>query len=662
MTKAYYQSLLLTLILGWFPIIGIAQITPHEAIAQMQKGINLGNTHEPPTEAGWNNPRAEEYYFDLYKEAGFQCVRIPVRWDNYTGKTHPYKVSASWLNRIEEVADWGLERDLFIVINSHHDNWIKEEYTNANKERFDSIWSQISTHFKDKSEKLIFEVLNEPHGLSKAQNDDMHARILSIIRKTNPTRLVIFQGHNWGGSEELLTAAIPNDDYLIGSFHSYDPWPFGLEGTGSFGGNADYRELENKFIEVHDWSVENNIPVFLGEFGANKKGDYVSRMRLYRAYVELSQKYGFAPVAWDDGGNFGIMQRQARDWNEVKDILIYTTEKAPDPRCDVYQDSLIRVRWQKNPNDHDSIFVQRKTGTELHFKTIAALKPDTASFFDVKPAMSKYYDYRIIAHYADTTDIYSQPFRVFFPTWIKPVKKPYHDTLMVVPGIIEAEDFDYGGEGLSYHETDEINIAGDYRPNEAVDIYDRLGNGFHIGNNVPGEWYEYSVNVTAEGWYDITFNIASLMGGGTFQLTADTVVSEIIVAPNSSSALYTKPVTTRMYLYAGEQIIRFTVLSNPGFNFDNVQFELVTGIGQFNRNSKKSFQIYQNSDKKLIIKQVENKPIERINLYTITGKLISVKYPSGSEINIQTNHLPKGIYIINLVSEGKKETYKAVIN
>ena len=55
----------------------MAQVTPHDAIAQMRKGINLGNTLEPPYEEGWNNPKAEEYYFDLYKEAGFNTVRIP---------------------------------------------------------------------------------------------------------------------------------------------------------------------------------------------------------------------------------------------------------------------------------------------------------------------------------------------------------------------------------------------------------------------------------------------------------------------------------------------------------------------------------------------------------------------------------------------------------
>jgi hypothetical protein len=47
-------------------------------------------------------------------------------------------------------------------------------------------------------------------------------------------------------------------------------------------------------------------------------------MRHYRAYVEFSLKYGFAYAAWDDGGNFRIMERQQNDWNELKDILLHT--------------------------------------------------------------------------------------------------------------------------------------------------------------------------------------------------------------------------------------------------------------------------------------------------------------------------------------------------
>ncbi|MFT4606018.1 MAG: aryl-phospho-beta-D-glucosidase BglC (GH1 family), partial [Rhodothermales bacterium] len=62
--------------------LACAQLTPEAAASLMGRGINMGNTLEPPYEAAWNNPVAEEYYFDDYVEAGFQTVRLPVRWDN----------------------------------------------------------------------------------------------------------------------------------------------------------------------------------------------------------------------------------------------------------------------------------------------------------------------------------------------------------------------------------------------------------------------------------------------------------------------------------------------------------------------------------------------------------------------------------------------------
>lgn len=638
-----------------------AQIRPWEAIAQMQKGINLGNTHEPPTEAGWNNPKAEEYYFDMYKEAGFQCVRIPVRWDNYTGKTPPYTISKAWLDRIEQVVDWGLERDLFIVLNSHHDDWIKDNYSEANKERFDSIWSQISVRFRNKSEKLIFEVLNEPHGLSKSQNDDMHARIISIIRKTNPTRLIIFQGHNWGGSDELITAAIPNDNYVIGSFHSYDPYLFGLEGQGTWGTAGDYAVLENKFKSVKNWSDTHNIPVFLGEFGAVRSCDYNSRMKHYRAYVEFAQKYGFAAVAWDDGGNFRILERQQKAWDEVKDILIHTNADAPNPYARVFQDSIVKITWNNRVTNHDSIIIQRRPGTQRVYKNIAVLKPDTTLFYDIKPAMNQYYSYRVLAHYNDSIDLYSQPFQVFFPAWTKPVRTPFHGNPLTIPGIIEAEDFDKGGEGFTYHDADETNIAGDYRPDEPVDIYDRLGDGFHIGNAIAGEWYEYSVNVETEGTYEITFHLASLYGGGTFQISVDSLKSEELTAPACYSWLNTKPVSTSMYLPEGRHIVRFTVLSDPLFNFDKMVFDLKTGVNRITGRQKPII-AYQNNQGALIIKQDYDQNPDMLKVFSATGGLIkSIVHPD-KITEIPAYLTPPGLYIIQSITNKQRQTQKIILH
>jgi hypothetical protein len=644
-----------------FTKLGYTQITPHEAITQMKKGINLGNTHEPPTEAGWNNPKAEEYYFDLYKEAGFDCVRIPVRWDNYTSKTPPYKITDYWLNRIEQVVDWGLERDLFIVINAHHEEWIKSDYSETNKARFDSIWAQIAERFKNKSEKLLFEIINEPYGLNKTQNDDLHARVLSVIRKTNPTRLVIFQGHNWGGSDELITAAIPDDDYLIGSFHSYDPYLFGLEGEGTWGSAADYNELDRKFKAVSDWSVANDIPVFLGEFGAINSGDYNSRMRHYRAYLELSYKYGFTPVAWDDGGNFRIMERQQKDWNEIKDILIYTSAKSPKPFAVVYQDSIIQVSWAIYTSNHDSIIVQQKLGTQPHFSNVAVLASNITTLNIEKPESNKYYDFRIIAHYNDTTDLYSQPVRVFFPEWTRPVRAPFNDTLHVIPGIIEAEDFDKGGEGFTYHDSNKLNLAGQYRPDEGVDIYDRLGEGYHVGNTLAGEWLEYSVNILTEGWYNVSAHIATYNGGGKFQIDVDTISSGPITVKASNSPLNTLPNSTKMYLYSGKQIMRFTILETPSFNIDKIEFELATNTMPLISQQTLGFTVYQNKTKALVIQQKPGTELHQLSVYNLNGKLIkSILKPKISE-KISGDEFIPGLYIVRGISKRKQFSEKIII-
>ncbi|MCK4748812.1 MAG: cellulase family glycosylhydrolase, partial [Bacteroidales bacterium] len=401
----------------------------------------------------------------------FDVVRIPVRWDKHTGNNAPFNVDKTWMDRVEEVVDWGLERDLFIIINAHHDNWIKDNYNNATyRARFDSIWSQIALRFRNKSEKLIFEVLNEPHGLTKAQNDEMHQRILNIIRRTNPTRLVVFQGNGWGSAEDLLEAAIPDDDYLIGSFHSYDPWPFGLEGTGPFG-PAEINALKRKFADVKEWSLSNDIPVLLGEFGCNKEADYNLRMKHYFTYTELAAEHGFTPCAWDDGGTFRIMERQTSGWNEIKDILIHSTSDAPGgPSISLLQDTIIQLKWTNRVTDHDSIIIERKTSLS-GFSKYAVLPPDSTRVLDVSPFPKLYYHYRIIANYTDTADLYSYPVRIFMPEYVQPERGLFLGEPQPIPGIIEAEDFDLGGEGIAYHDAESLNIAGEYRPDEGVDIY-----------------------------------------------------------------------------------------------------------------------------------------------------------------------------------------------
>ncbi len=644
-----------------------AQITPWEAVPLMQKGINLGNTLEPPHEGDWGNPLTQEYYFDMYKAAGFQTVRIPVRWDEHTQTIPPYHVDDTWMNRVEQIVDWGLSRGLFIVINAHHEEWIKANYDNAGyRARFDSIWSQIAVRFRDKSDRLFFEIINEPYGLTKAQNDDLHQRVLSIIRQTNPTRIVIFQGHNWGGSDELVTAAIPDDHYIMGSFHSYDPYLFGLEGQGTWGSTGDYSILRNKFITVKNWSDANHIPVFLGEFGAVKKADYNSRMRHYRAYVEYAQIYGFISCAWDDGGDFRIMERQARTWNELKDILVHTTPESPViQNLAVYQDTLLRLTWSNPVSDYDSILIQRRT-EYTNYTNIDELPGDTTSFTDHNLTEKQYYYYRVIGHYSQTGDLYSQPVRNMVPVYIPKVRSYYLGEPAAVPGIVEAENFDVGGEGLTYHDTDDRNLPAEYRSSEAVDIFLIKDVGYEVGYAYPGEWLEYTLNVTQPGEYTVNTQVASLQAGGSFSIRIGDGEPDTLMVPKSGSWFVNASVPAVMNLQAGTQIMRFSILAQPDFHIDNFEFILntledTTSVS-VHRLNQPVLTVYQDPSSNLVVRMDNGPAPERIELYSLTGTLIRMEKPSNHEVTIPVSGIPSGVYIVRALTAKGVYTGKTFIH
>ena len=131
----------------------------------------------------------------------------------------------------------------------------------------------------------LFEIINEPHGMTKENVDELNFDILQIIRIENPQRIVIYGGYSWSNSDHLLQAEVLDDPFIIGYFHSYDPWEFAGKGNGIWGSEYDINQIKTKFKTVADWSNTHNIPVIISEFGAIHDCDYNSRMLHYFTYV-----------------------------------------------------------------------------------------------------------------------------------------------------------------------------------------------------------------------------------------------------------------------------------------------------------------------------------------------------------------------------------------
>ena len=101
---------------------------------------------------------------------------------------------------------------------------------------------------------------------------------------------------------------------------------------------------------------------------------------------------------------------------------------------------------------------------------------------------------------------------------------PYFSAPAKVPGTIEAETFDRGGEGVGYHDATWSNYLGALRPYEGVDIRAdprAPGNNWIVSSIEVGEWTAYTINVTVAGEYDWGLLTSTPYSGAAFHLEID---------------------------------------------------------------------------------------------------------------------------------------------
>jgi hypothetical protein len=145
-----------------------------------------------------------------------------------------------------------------------------------------------------------------------------------------------------------------------------------------------------------------------------------------------------------------------------------------------------------------------------------------------------------------------------------------------VPGSIEAEDFDNGGESIAYHDTDNANRGdSNYRPEAGVDIEARnlASNHNSIGWSEESEWTKYTINVLESGTYRIETYCVSGVDNGKFHLEIDEIpVCRVLRSPSHSDwGNFTKAaIAENVQLTAGIHV--FTWYSYGSINVDKFTF------------------------------------------------------------------------------------------
>ena len=142
-----------------------------------------------------------------------------------------------------------------------------------------------------------------------------------------------------------------------------------------------------------------------------------------------------------------------------------------------------------------------------------------------------------------------------------------------IPGTIEAENFDIGGQNVSYYDSDNSNNGGEYRPDDYVDIEkcSDTGEGYDVGWTVANEWLKYTVNVQSSGTYQVEARVASANSGGSFKVEVDgNDITGNISVPNSGGWQTWQSVTSKNFqLSAGIHTIRIFIVSG-NFNLNKI--------------------------------------------------------------------------------------------
>ncbi len=346
--------------------------TAQEAVTNMGVGWNLGNTLEAhakkpnpdldsywgqeglESENDWGQPNTKPEVFKMMKEAGFGAIRIPVTWYNHMDKDG--NVNAEWMARVKQVVDYALAQDLYCIINVHHDtgadeagvhvSWIKAEGANydKNKSKFEKLWLQIATEFKDYDQRLLFESYNEmldkysswnyatsnkSGGYNETEAMDAYKAIndyaqsfVNVVRGTegnNGMRNLVVNtygaccGGKWGSNElpmgPIREMKLPEDvtsNHLIFQIHSYPGLkPNNLATIKS--------QVTTMMSDLKTILAAKGAPVIVGEWGTlnddsdvnynNNKANY---LEFCKHFVTEAKNNGIITFYWmglSDGSN-----------------------------------------------------------------------------------------------------------------------------------------------------------------------------------------------------------------------------------------------------------------------------------------------------------------------------------------------------------------------
>jgi len=285
------------------------------------------------------------------KSLGCDVIRLPINLHFMTSGEPDYTVEPLFFNFLDQVIDWAEELELHLILDNH--SFDPAEDTEPNIiDILIPVWTQMAEHYKERSNLIYYEVLNEPHGISDQIWNDIQQQVIDAIRQVDQKHTIVVGPAGWNSYNNLSSMPEYEDSNLIYTFHFYDPFlfthqgatwtgpsmellagvpfpydansmpdcPQELEGTWIHSNHANYRNQGTVarvkyLIDIAaDFQTTRDVPLFCGEFGVYKpNSDNEDRVYWYDVVRNYFEEKGIAWTIWDYQGGFGLFEKETNE-------------------------------------------------------------------------------------------------------------------------------------------------------------------------------------------------------------------------------------------------------------------------------------------------------------------------------------------------------------
>lgn len=565
-----------------------AQNTPVAKNGQLKvTGLKLCNQYGYPIQLrgmsthgiqwyGWGGCLNEASLDALAYDWGSDILRISLYVQEGGYESNP----TGFTNQVHTLINEATERGMYALVDWHQ---LTPGDPNYNLARAKTFFTAIANQHKDKN-NIIYDICNEPNGVSWNAIKTYADQIIPVIRAIDSDAVILVGTHAWGSmgisdgrtAQDIVSNPV-NATNIMYTFHFY----------AADHGNEYYNEL--------NWASDR-LPVFVTEFGTQEaSGDGGNDFTMSQKYIDLLRTKKISWTNWnysDDNRSGAVwipgtcnagpwttarlkpagawirerMLSPADDFPGGGNISPITNITSPGSGSSFNAPATITINANASDADGSVSKVEFYNGANKIGEDASV--PYSFTWTNVAAG-----NYSITTKAIDNQNATGTSSVVSVTVVGVIVQSPYSGTPYPIPGKIEAENYDLGGQNVAFNELTAGNSGSSYRT-DAVDIEacTDAGAGFNVGWIQANEWLEYTVNVTTAGTYKVETRVAAIATGKSFRIEMDGASIGTFTVPNTGNWQAWQTVTVNnISLTAGQKIMRFFAITGD-FNLNNITF------------------------------------------------------------------------------------------